>query len=356
MKILNRVKDHAESLVHDLDSNRVEHYNSRVAKFTGGKRINFSLTNSFETRALGAVIDHNSGQLHSQISEKLPRKSPNKLIMKIEAQRAHQNATARKRLFSEDQHKLNRKKIRRSYGYENNGFASVTEEAKLSFLKTLSLDDNQIKILESSTVEQSNSLLWHEERRKRLTASNFGIVCKLRKTTNKDAVAYRLVNNATGSLPALLWGREKEKVAVKILQEKLSITVSGCGFFVDQVYPFLGASPDGLVDNDFIVEIKCPSSARHFRTIKDAIREKKCDHLKLVDDQITVNRRHSYFYQVQGQLRVTGRSKCIFVTWIPEDMHIEHIEMEKTFWQERMEQHLKSFYMQNLLPCIVKSM
>jgi hypothetical protein len=65
MKKINRVKDHAESLLHDLESNRIEHYNSQLSKFIGGIRIICSSTNSFETRALGAVIIHNSGKLQN---------------------------------------------------------------------------------------------------------------------------------------------------------------------------------------------------------------------------------------------------------------------------------------------------
>jgi hypothetical protein len=43
-----------------------------------------------------------------------------------------------------------------------------------------------------------------------------------------------------------------------------------CGLFVDIEKTFLGASPDGLVDLDSIVEIKCPFAARN-TDIKTAI-------------------------------------------------------------------------------------
>jgi hypothetical protein len=47
-----------------------------------------------------------------------------------------------------------------------------------------------------------------------------------------------------------------------------------CGLFVDIEKTFLGASPDGLVDLDSIVEIKCPFAARN-TDIKTAIEKKK---------------------------------------------------------------------------------
>jgi hypothetical protein len=47
-------------------------------------------------------------------------------------------------------------------------------------------------------------------------------------------------------------------------------------FFLDKDSPFLGAYPDGLVvDHDPVVEIKCPISARYFKTLKDAVIAKK---------------------------------------------------------------------------------
>lgn len=39
----NLVAYHADSLIYDVNNNYVESYNSVVAKFVGGKRINYSL-------------------------------------------------------------------------------------------------------------------------------------------------------------------------------------------------------------------------------------------------------------------------------------------------------------------------
>jgi len=44
----------------------------------------------------------------------------------------------------------------------------------------------EINDLQSRTVEQSNCEKWKRERCKRLTASNFGRICKLRKTTSRE--------------------------------------------------------------------------------------------------------------------------------------------------------------------------
>lgn len=59
-KIINRLAVHSSSLLHDVDTNHAESFNSSVNKLVGGKRINFSLGASYETRCLAASINFNS--------------------------------------------------------------------------------------------------------------------------------------------------------------------------------------------------------------------------------------------------------------------------------------------------------
>lgn len=60
------------------------------------------------------------------------------------------------------------------------------EEEKLKLLANLKLGMCEINDLQCRTIEQSNCDEWKNERRKRLTASNFGKICKLRKTTSRE--------------------------------------------------------------------------------------------------------------------------------------------------------------------------
>jgi hypothetical protein len=75
----------------------------------------------------------------------------------------------------------------------------------------------------------------------------------------------------------------------------------------------LGASPDGLVDLDSIVEIKCPFAARN-TDIKTAIEKKK--YLEMNprdDDKILLKENDNYMYQVQRQLLMSNLQKCYFI-------------------------------------------
>ncbi|KAK4882555.1 hypothetical protein RN001_005874 [Aquatica leii] len=55
-----RLANNAVSLLHDVDTNSAETFNSIVAKFVGGKQINFSLKGSYETRCIAAAVSYNT--------------------------------------------------------------------------------------------------------------------------------------------------------------------------------------------------------------------------------------------------------------------------------------------------------
>lgn len=138
------------------------------------------------------------------------------------------------------------------------------------FLENLAINDEEIKHLEEETRSQRDSAVWHFERRKRLTASFFGQVChKLSYTSCKNIVKSILYSNV-GTIH-MKYGRIHESDAVKYIA---NIEVKSCGFFVKKEEPYLGATPDGLIGDDGIIEIKCLSSCSKF-TPEEAIKKKK---------------------------------------------------------------------------------
>ena len=57
-------------------------------------------------------------------------------------------------------------------------------------------------------------------------------------------------------------GKLQEKHGRKKLEELEGVSVHGSGLWVTPDYPFLGASPDGIIGKDTVVEIKCPCAGR----------------------------------------------------------------------------------------------
>jgi hypothetical protein len=90
-------------------------------------------------------------------------------------------------------------------------------------------------------------------------------------------------------------------------------------------------------------------------TPEDAIKSKKFLFFKqnLKNKQIEVNKRHKYFFQVQGQLQISNRKYCIFVLWTPLGVYTKKILREDEFWKKSMEPKLTKFYFHCLLPEII---
>ena len=68
-----------------------------------------------------------------------------------------------------------------------------------------------------------------------------------------------------------------------------------------------------------------------------------------------MNKNHSYYYQVIGQLEATGRSYCIFAVWTSIDVKFVRVTRDHDFWSSTTEPLLSRFYMECLLPEIVDS-
>ncbi|KAJ1519113.1 hypothetical protein ONE63_011354 [Megalurothrips usitatus] len=189
---------------------------------------------------------------------------------------------------------------------------------------------------------KQGSVEWQKERRMRLTASAFGEVCKRRPYTSCKKLVKRLLyapkSKATRDMED---GHCLEQEAKEKLRES-GVNVEDCGLFIDRQLPFLGASPDGLIAEDTILEIKSPGEkARAFPSAKEAIQSKTKDYLSVNEDgELRLKKNHDFYFQIQGQLHITGRSKCMFHVYSKNWQHTELIERDDQFWAEKMEQQL----------------
>lgn len=225
----------------------------------------------------------------------------------------------------------------------------MREKTKL-FLQKLEDDTN----IEMQTTSQRNNKLWQTERLKRLTASNFGKVCKMRVNTSRAKTVENILYSKFSGSKATRWGDYHEKIARKEISERLDIAYRECGLFVHKTYKYLGASPDALICNDDgIIEIKCPFNSRHLPP-DEGIRQKVIKYCSISPNGVlSLKKSHDYYYQIQGQLAVADKQYCIFVIWTPHGMLWERIERDDSFWTSKMEEKLCTFYLENMLPELV---
>lgn len=217
--------------------------------------------------------------------------------------------------------------------------------------------------LEEVTRAQSASNLWFKEREGRITASNFGSVIKRKKEINeaflKKIFPEHIAGKAKGQ--ACEYGKKTEINAkhayIKHLTtEGINVHLHDCGLVVNPEFPFLGASPDGKVcknGGSGIIEIKCPFIARDIG-IHDAVtkfRSKSDFCLRSVNDVISLKRNHNYYYQVQGQLMITGASFCDFIVYTPLNIHVETIYPDVSVMQAMLHK-LAFVYKYRQLPLV----
>ena len=80
------------------------------------------------------------------------------------------------------------------------------------------------------------------------------------------------------------------------------------------------------------MESKCPYSIKDM-TVQDGW--DKTSFMEKADEQLRLKRTHKYYFQVQGQMGVTGCSRAFFVVWTQKGQpHIEVIEFDAALWQD----------------------
>lgn len=153
------------------------------------------------------------------------------------------------------------------------------------------------------------------------------------------------------------WGCKHEQDAVEAFTaaatcKHTNLKVSSSGFCVDTCYPFIGASPDGIITCNCcekrVLEVKCPYSCKN--SLPDE--EKENFFMIKQNGTWTLKRNHAYFYQVQIQMKVCRVSKCEFVVWTKTGISEETIPVNDEFLDEVME-NVTNFFKYGVLPEIV---
>lgn len=123
--------------------------------------------------------------------------------------------------------------------------------------------------------------------------------------SRKNYMAQLVVERLTGEVAesfsnaAMQWGTETEPQARAAYSFLKGVEVEEAPFVVHPSIPDAGASPDGLVGSDGLIEIKCPQSSTH------------------IDTLLTGKIDGKYITQMQWQMACTGRIWCDFVSYDP---------------------------------------
>lgn len=164
---------------------------------------------------------------------------------------------------------------------------------------------------------EQGSDAWRMARVGKLTASRIADALRMTKTgRGADAVNYmaELITERLTGIPTdtittkdMAWGVEHEGEARNLYAYRRGVTVGEVGFAAHPRLPMAGASPDGIVGNDGMIEIKCPRSKTHIETLLGA------------------NIDPDYVKQMQWGMACTGSSWCDFISFDPR--FPDHLQM-----------------------------
>ncbi len=169
---------------------------------------------------------------------------------------------------------------------------------------------------------------WFAQRLGKVTASRVADVIAKTKTgysTSRDNYMAQLVcERLTGTVAesytnaAMQWGTDNEPLARAAYEAYADVLVDEVAMITHPRIEQAGASPDGLVGQSGLVEIKCPNTATH------------------IDTLLTQTVPGKYITQMQWQMACTGRQWCDFVSFDPRlpkelQLFVKHISRDEDY-------------------------
>lgn len=123
----------------------------------------------------------------------------------------------------------------------------------------IDLNPTQTQLLTCETQTQSHSQMWHDARMLRLTASTAKKVPKRLKTDPEKFIREHLYPTFMGNT-ATRAGQAYEEKAIQMLEERGN-SVERKGLILHPEHPWFGASPDGVLNQKQLVEVKSPQGS-----------------------------------------------------------------------------------------------
>jgi putative phage-type endonuclease len=188
-----------------------------------------------------------------------------------------------------------------------------------------------------SEIEQGTDA-WFQARLGKATGSRIAdIVAKTKtgySTSRENYTAQLICERMTGKVAesysnsAMQWGTETEPLARAAYEVKTGLTVNQIGFVDHPSILMTGASPDGLVGESGMIEIKCPNTATHIET--------------LLSGKVPTK----YLTQMTWQMCCTGRHWTDFVSYdprLPENLQlfIKRVEYDPKYAAELEQEVIK---------------
>ena len=172
--------------------------------------------------------------------------------------------------------------------------------------------------------------------------------------TNHSSLLKRLLGEYNLSrVKTVQWGVNNEEDAIKAFTNKTGKTVKETGIWFHSS-GILGASPDGFVDDETVLESKCPYTERNL-TIEEAVKSKTlCLEKSESGEGYALKRDHVYWDQVQEAMYFSQRKFCYFVVWTMKEVHVAIVKIERDETWAANIPFLTQFYSDHIFSKIVE--
>lgn len=187
---------------------------------------------------------------------------------------------------------------------------------------------------------EQNTPEWHQARAGRCTGSRIADVTAktktgvsaVRATYLGELVAERLAGFQSGDgykSPAMKWGSDNEELACATYGFMYDCEPKKIGFVLHPKWDDAGASPDRLINNDGLIQVKCPNSITHITSLRGGAIDGK------------------YLKQMQWEMLCAERSYCDFVSFDPRfppemQLYVQRVHRDDRLIAE-LEQEVRVF-------------
>ena len=235
----------------------------------------------------------------------------------------------------------------------------------------ISITQEMCNNVETETRTQSKSKLWYKYRAGRVTASRMRAVCHTSLANPSPSLVKSICypDVFCFTTKATEWGCSHEHQARELYVKTnkpnhQNFRVIENGLFINPEWPFIGASPDGIIEclchGRGTLEIKCLCCHRGEDIVNAASNDKNFCLKKDVDGSLHLDPNHAYYYQIQTQLFVCDVNYCDFCVATFADsgnrsgLHVEQIYKNSTLWSQCVKQS-SAFFGKCVLPELMGS-
>lgn len=246
--------------------------------------------------------------------------------------------------------------LRKTSGIDIQPASFCSDVEKAYYDKFIQVDiDKSIKI--ALETEDQNTNAWKIYRGSRITASScYSLFTYLsNKTANWEKKIESYWSIRSLNVKATKYGKETESAAFECYRKKRNPLVKRCGLVIHPVESWIGGSPDGVdPESGLLLEIKCPGSAE--MSLFDILNsENVAKYAKKQGDEITLNRKHMYYCQIQMNMWILNCDACDFVIYskADDDFVVIEVPCDVSFIQLVINE-LKKLYFEKMLKKLIK--